>query len=78
MTKTFTRNDLIRYIYHETTESEKKEIEQKLLLDNHLFEKYKDLAEVSMELDRVELSPSEKVINKILNFSKNINLHSAR
>jgi hypothetical protein len=77
MTKTFTRNDLIRYIYQETTEREKKEIEQELLLDNKLFEEYKNLAEVSMELDRVELSPSEKTINKILNFSKTINLHSA-
>jgi hypothetical protein len=77
MTKTFTRNDLIRYIYQETTEREKQEIEQKLLLDNKLFEEYKNLAEVSMELDRVELSPSEKTINKILNFSKTINLHSA-
>ena len=77
MTKTFTRNDLIRYIYQETTESEKQEIEQELLLDNKLFEEYKNLAEVNMELDRIELSPSEKTINKILNFSKTINLHSA-
>jgi hypothetical protein len=77
MTKTFTRNDLIRYIYQETTEREKQKIEQELLLDNKLFEEYKNLAEVSMELDRVELSPSEKTINKILNFSKTINLHSA-
>ncbi len=77
MTKTFTRNDLIRYIYQETTEREKQEIEQKLLVDNKLFEEYKNLAEVSMELDRVDLSPSEKTINKILNFSKTINLHSA-
>ena len=77
MTKTFTRNDLIRYIYQETTESEKKEIEQELLLDNRLFEEYKNLAEVSMELDRIDLSPSQKTINKILNFSKTINLHSA-
>jgi hypothetical protein len=77
MTKTFTRNDLIRYIYQETTESEKKEIEQELLLDNKLFEEYKNLAEVSMELDRIDLSPSQKTINKILNFSKTINLHSA-
>jgi hypothetical protein len=77
MTKTFTRNDLIRYIYQETTEREKQEIEQELLLNNKLFEEYKNLAEVSMELDRVDLSPSEKTVNRILNFSKTINLHSA-
>jgi len=78
MTKTFTRNDLIRYIYQETTEREKEEIEQELLVNNKLFEEYKDLAEVSMELDSFELRPSEKVVNKILNFSKSINLHSVR
>jgi hypothetical protein len=78
MTKTFTRNDLIRYIYNETTENEKKEIEQELLLNNKWFDEYKDLAEVSMELDRFEMSPSENVIIKILNFSKTINLHSVR
>jgi hypothetical protein len=78
MTKTFTRNDLIRYIYHETTEVEKKEIEQELLFNNKLFEKYKDLVEVSMELDTLELSPSEKAVNKILSFSKSLNLHSVR
>lgn len=78
MTKTFTRNDLIRYIYNETTENEKKDIEQELLINTKLFEEYKDLAEVSMELDRFEMSPSEKVINKILNFSKTLNLHSVR
>ena len=77
MTKTFTRNDLIRYIYQETTEREKQKIEQEFLLDNKLFEEYKNLAEVSMDLDRVDLSPSEKTIKKILNFSKSINLHSA-
>jgi len=78
MTKTFTRNDLIRYIYNDTTENENKDIEQELLLNTKLFEEYKDLAEVSMELDRFEMSPSEKVINKILNFSKTLNLHSVR
>jgi hypothetical protein len=78
MTKTFTRNDLIRYIYHETTEREQEEIKQELLVNNKLFEEYKDLAEVSMELDSFELRPSEKVVNKILNFSKSINLHSVR
>ncbi len=78
MTKTFTQNDLIRYIYHDTTEEETSDIEKELLFDNKLFEVYKNLAEVTMELDRVEESPSEKVINKILEYSKSLNLHSVR
>jgi hypothetical protein len=78
MTKTFTQNDLIRYIYHDTTEEETSDIEKELLFDNKLFEVYKNLAEVTMELDRVEESPSEKVINKILEYSKSLNLNSVR
>lgn len=78
MTKTFTRNDLIRYIYNESTDREKKKIEQELLCNNKLFEEYKDLAEISMELDRFELSPSDKAVNKILEFSKSLNMHSIK
>ena len=78
MTKTFTQNDLIRYIYHETTEQESIDIEETLLIDNEFFEEYRKLAEVSMELDRVDEKPSEKSIRKILNYSKSLNLHSVR
>ena len=78
MTKTFTQNDLIRYIYHDTTEKETNDIEKELLFNNKLFEDYKNLAEVTMELDRVDENPSEKVVNKILEYSKSLNLHSVR
>lgn len=78
MTKTFTQNDLIRYIYHETTEQESIDIEKTLLIDNEFFDEYRKLAQVSMELDRVNEKPSEKTIRKILNYSKSLNLHSVR
>ena len=78
MTKTFTQNDLIRYIYQETNEQEKKDIEEALLFDNDLFEAYREIAEVSEELNRIDLCPSDRVIKKILNHSKSINLHSVR
>lgn len=78
MTKTFTQNDLIRYIYHETTEQERIDIEENLLIDPEFFDEYKKLAEISMELDRIDESPSEKTIKKILNYSKSLNLHSVR
>ncbi len=78
MIKTFTQNDLIRYIYQETNEQENIEIEEALLFDNKLFDTYRRMMEVSEELNRFEKSPSEKVINKILNYSKSINLHSVK
>ena len=78
MIKTFTQNDLIKYIYHETTEKERKDIEEALLFDNELFESYRKIAEITEELDRIESSPSDKVVNKILNYSKSLNLHSVK
>ena len=78
MTKTFTQNDLLRYIYQETNEQEKKDIEEALLFDNDLFEAYREIAEVTEELNRIDLCPSDEVIQKILNYSKSINVHSVR
>ena len=78
MIKTFTQNDLIRFIYHETNAEEEKEIEEALLFDNDLFDSYRRLAEVTEELNRIKKIPSEKVVNKILTYSKSLHLHSIR
>jgi hypothetical protein len=78
MTKTFTQNDLIRYIYQENNEQEEKDIEEALLMDNDLFEAYREIAEITEELNRIDLCPSDQTINKILNYSKSINLHSVK
>jgi hypothetical protein len=76
MTKTFTQDDLIRYIYQDNNEQEKSDIEEALLIDNDLFEAYREIAEITEELNRIDYCPSEEVINKILNYSKSLNLHS--
>ncbi|MBR9997397.1 MAG: hypothetical protein KFF73_00430 [Cyclobacteriaceae bacterium] len=78
MTKTFTQNDLIRYIYQENNEQEEKDIEEALLMDNDLFEAYREIAEITEVLNRIDLCPSDQTINKILNYSKSINLHSVK
>lgn len=76
MTKTFTQDDLIRYIYQDNNEQEQSELEEALLIDNDLFEAYREIAEITEELNRIDLCPSEETINKILNYSKSLNLHS--
>lgn len=76
MTKTFTQNDLIRYIYQDNNEQEQRDIEEALLIDNDLFEAYREMAEITEELNRIDLCPSDEMINKILNYSKSLNLHS--
>lgn len=76
MTKTFTQNDLIRYIYQDNNEQEQRDLEEALLIDNDLFEAYREIAEITEELNRIDLCPSEEMINKILNYSKSLDLHS--
>ena len=62
MTKTFTQNDLIRYIYDETSNAESSEIQQALLCDGSLQEEYKKLSGVTSMLDELlETSPSSSV-----------------
>jgi len=57
MTKTFTQNDLIRYIYNETSSLESSEIQHALLCDDSLNEEYKSLSGVVSSLDEL-LEPS--------------------
>jgi hypothetical protein len=62
MTKTFTQNDLIRYIYDETSNAESSEIQQALLCNGSLQEEYKSLSGVISMLDELlEISPSSSV-----------------
>ena len=59
MTKTFTQNDLIRYIYDETSQVESEEIQHALLCDDTLQEEYKSLSSTKSMLDElIETSPS--------------------
>jgi len=53
MTKTFTQNDLIRYIYDETSNEESSEIQQALLFNGSLQEEYKSLTRVVSMLDEL-------------------------
>ena len=78
MIKTFTQNDLIRFIYKETSPGETKEIRKALLVNHVLLENYKELNECIRKLDSIEEIPSQKVIHNILEYSKTLNLHSVK
>lgn len=70
MTHNFTPNDLIRFIYRETSPQEDFSIKQWIIEDaaaSHMFQK---LAETSSALDMEEMEPSESSVNIILDFSK--------
>ncbi|GAB1445862.1 hypothetical protein MASR2M41_15920 [Flammeovirgaceae bacterium] len=72
MTQTFTQDDLIRYIYHETTEKETREIDSALICDSELQEQYKELVAMKAQLDVIRMEPSEGCINGILNYARGL------
>ncbi len=78
MTKTFTQDELIRYIYRETSDQENNEIENALICDDVILEMYKKLKNTIKQLDKIEKSPSGQIIGKILDYSKSVNLNSVR
>jgi hypothetical protein len=75
MIKTFTQNDLIRFLYHETSEEETKEINKALLCDSELQEQYKELSVLRKELDAVRLEPSATSVQNILNYARGLQEH---
>lgn len=78
MIKTFTRIDLIRFLYHETTKEEAKRIRKALLVDDELMDEFKSLKKLVRKIEGLELEPSDDSIQKILSYSKTLNLHSVK
>ena len=72
MIKTFTQTDLIRYLYHETTEEEKREIDRALLRDNKLKALYNEVRAALKDLDEATLQPSASTVFNILNYSRSL------
>ena len=70
MTKTFTQNDLIRFIYHETSEAEEKELNKALICDSELQSQYKELVAVKGQLDVSQLEPSAVAVQNILSYAR--------
>jgi len=77
MIKTFTQDDLVRYIYKETTKEENIEIEKALLFDEQLADDYTELSSVVTAMDECQKEPSDRLIDAILSYSKSFHLHTA-
>ena len=69
MIKTFTQNDLIKFLYHETSEKETREINRGLLCDSELQAQYNELNSVRHELESTLLEPSAESVQNILHYS---------
>ena len=69
-TCTSTQNEIVRYIYNETSSSENVLIETSLIYDNELLDFYLDCLELKEEMNQINLSPKGSTIQNILTFSK--------
>jgi hypothetical protein len=70
MIKTFTQTDLIRYLYQETTEEEKTEIDKALICDSELMALYKEMSLMIQELRGSDMEPSAATVQNILAYSR--------
>lgn len=76
MTKTITHDDVLRYIYKETSEEENLAIEKQLLVDASLMEYIKQIKSTISKINQLELEPSKKVVQDILSFSSSFRCES--
>ena len=72
MIKTFTQTDLIRYLYRETTEEERSEIDRALLRDGNLRALFNEVSAALKDLDEAVLQPSESTVLNILSYSRTL------
>lgn len=71
MIKTFTQNDVIRYVYEETLEEENELIANLLLTDTEMQDFYYELLAIKNDLNKIYFGPSESVTQHILDYSRN-------
>ena len=76
MTKTFTQNDLIRFIYRETTEEEASEINRVLSSDPELNRQYRELLMTTKGLEKAALQPSERAVEGIMDYVRGLTVKS--
>ena len=74
MTKTFTPDDLLRYLYEDTSIEETLEIEKALQNDSRLRKEYEQLRNDMELLDELATVPSEKCIDHIMGYAQAMNL----
>ncbi|MBM3177377.1 MAG: hypothetical protein FJZ78_05150 [Bacteroidetes bacterium] len=70
MIKTFTQNDLIRFIYQETTEEESREIRKSVKVDRELSGQLDALQQMTRALDSEISMPGKDVVAAIMQHAK--------
>jgi hypothetical protein len=66
----FTPEDLLLYLYKETTPEQTKAIEESLTKDWTLREKLSVLKTTMLRLDKIQVSPRTEVVLNVLNYAR--------
>lgn len=78
MTKTFTQDDVIRYVYEETSEEENLLIEEAMMAEPTLMGFFMDALELRSLMNRIERQPRPSTVEHILAYSTNHPLSQLR
>ena len=78
MQQKFTKNDLIRFIYKETSVQETLAIQEALNTNHRLLTKYQELLQVYQQLPKVKFDASPSSIQNILRYSQQTALETYR
>ncbi|GAB2529291.1 hypothetical protein [Spirosoma aerophilum] len=70
MTKTFTQNDVIRYVYEETSPEENLLIEDALMSEPDLMTFFLEALEMRALMNKIERQPRRNTVQSILDYSK--------
>ena len=66
----FTPEDLLLYLYNETSPARSAEIKAALETDWSLREKFETMSAAQQKLEKVKMSPSQQTIDWILNYAE--------
>ena len=70
MIKTFTKSDVLKYIYKQLNNKEKIDFENELLINYELRCLYDDFVFVLKTLEKINLHPNKNLLDKIKSISK--------
>jgi len=71
MIKTFTQDDVIRYVYEETSPEENLLIEDSLMTEPELMTFFLEALELRALMNKIEREPRRNTVQSILTYSKN-------
>jgi len=70
MQRSITKNQLIQYIYSESSETDAVRITEALNVDSYLNDTYKELKIAIQRLPRLRKNPANKTLQSILSYSR--------